>query len=216
MICRPTVRGNNVLFSFEDFVLDNERRELRAGGTIVPLEPQVFDLLVYLIENRDRVVSKDDLIASVWGGRIVSDSTLSSRINAARKAIGDSGAQQKLIRTIARKGLRFIGEVSMQEDDAAGPAKRGHSRGSRRSDRDVRPYCHAGGGRARWDGGRAIARRENTGCRSHRHAVYPKLPGTSDKRNLFQFRQLSGALCPQYDQSKVNAIPPASGPAWHE
>ena len=78
------------------------------------VEPQVFDLLVYLVQNRDRVVSKDDLIASVWGGRIVSDSTLTSRINAARKAVGDSGADQKLIRTIARKGLRFVGEVRTQ------------------------------------------------------------------------------------------------------
>jgi DNA-binding winged helix-turn-helix (wHTH) protein/pimeloyl-ACP methyl ester carboxylesterase len=109
------VRGNNVLFLFEDFVLDNERRELRAGGTIVPIEPQVFDLLVYLIENRDRVVSKDDLIASVWGGRIVSDSALDSRINAVRKALGDSGKEQRLIRTIARKGVRFIGEPAKSE-----------------------------------------------------------------------------------------------------
>ena len=67
------MRGNNVLFSFEDFVLDPERRELRASEIVVPIEPQVFDLVVYLVENRDRVVSKDDLIASVWGGRIVSD-----------------------------------------------------------------------------------------------------------------------------------------------
>jgi len=79
-----------VLFLFDNFVLDCERRELRAHGTAVPIEPQVFDLLVYLIENRDRVVSKDDLIASVWGGRIVSESTLTSRINAARKAIDDT------------------------------------------------------------------------------------------------------------------------------
>ena len=81
MIWQLVVAGRQVLFSFEDFMLDSERRELRAGGTIIPIEPQVFDLLVYLIENRDRVVSKDDLIASVWGGRIVSDSTLDSRIN---------------------------------------------------------------------------------------------------------------------------------------
>jgi len=100
-----------VLFLFEDFALDKERRELRAGGSMIPLEPQVFDLLVYLIENRDRVVSKDDLIASVWRGRIVSDSTLDSRINAARKAVGDSGKNQCLIRTSARKGIRFVGEV---------------------------------------------------------------------------------------------------------
>jgi DNA-binding winged helix-turn-helix (wHTH) protein len=77
----------------------------------------VFDLLVYLVQNRDRVVSKDDLIASVWGGRIVSESTLTSRINAARNAVGDSGQKQQLIRTIPRKGLRFIGVVHTQVDD---------------------------------------------------------------------------------------------------
>ena len=95
-------------FFFENHVLDPDRRELRRGPELIALEPQVFDLLVYLIQNRDRVVSKDDLIASVWGGRIVSDSTLTSRINAARKAVGDSGDEQKLIRTIARKGIRFV------------------------------------------------------------------------------------------------------------
>ena len=100
-----------MLFLFDDFALDCERRELRADGTAVPVEPQVFDLLVYLIENRARVVSKDDLIASVWGGRIVSESTLTSRINAARKAIDDSGKEQRLIRTSARKGFRFVGKV---------------------------------------------------------------------------------------------------------
>src|SRR6202047_5037426 len=94
-------------------MLDADRRELYRGSEPIAVEPQVFDLLIYLMENRDRVVSKDDLIASVWGGRIVSDSTLTSRINAARKAIGDSGEQQKLIRTIARKGLRFVGPVGV-------------------------------------------------------------------------------------------------------
>ncbi len=83
------------------------------------MEPQVFDLLVYLLKNRDRVVSKDDLIAGVWGGRVVSDSTLTSRINAVRTAIGDSGRSQTLLRTIPRKGIRFVGEVT---DDAPGPA----------------------------------------------------------------------------------------------
>ena len=99
-------------FRFADHTLDTDRRELRRGGEPIAVEPQVFDLLVYLVQNRDRVVSKDDLIASVWGGRIVSDSTLTSRINAARKAVGDSGESQKLIRTIARKGLRFVGTVT--------------------------------------------------------------------------------------------------------
>jgi TolB-like protein len=107
-----------VQFLFTGHTLDTDRRELRRGSEAISVEPQVFDLLVYLMQNRDRVVSKDDLIASVWHGRIVSDSTLTSRINAARKAIGDSGAGQTLIRTIARKGLRFVGDVRTQPDAA--------------------------------------------------------------------------------------------------
>ena len=105
-----------MLFLFKDFSLDNERRELRSRGKLVAVEPQVFDLLFYLIQNRDRVVSKDDMIASVWGGRVVSDSTLDSRINAVRKAIGDSGEQQEFIRTIARKGIRFVGNVQQKQE----------------------------------------------------------------------------------------------------
>ena len=114
-------------FFFADHTLDTDRRELRRGSEPVAVEPQVFDLLVYLLRNRDRVVSKDDLIASVWGGRIVSDSTLTSRINAARKAVGDSGEDQKLIRTIPRKGLRFVGVVRTRSTatNRAGPENRG-------------------------------------------------------------------------------------------
>ena len=98
-------------FFFGNHKLDTDRRELHRGSTPVAVEPQVFDLLMYLVENRDRVVSKDDLIASVWRGRNVSDSTLSSRMNAARRAIGDNGEVQRLIRTIPRRGVRFVGEV---------------------------------------------------------------------------------------------------------
>ena len=98
-------------FLFGDHALDTDRRELRRGSDLIAIEPQVFDLLVYLVQNRDRVVSKDDVIAAVWGGRIISESTLTSRINAVRKAVGDSGAEQRVIRTIARKGFRFVGEV---------------------------------------------------------------------------------------------------------
>ena len=105
-------------FLFADHTLDVERRELRRGSEPIAVEPQVLDLLIYLVQNRNRVVSKDDLIASVWGGRIVSESTLTSRINAARKAVGDSGEHQKLIRTIARKGLRFVGTVRTQANGA--------------------------------------------------------------------------------------------------
>jgi len=100
-----------VQFLFANHTLDTDRRELRRGDTAIAVEPQVFDVLTYLLENRERVVSKDDLFASVWRGRIVADSTLASRINAARKAVGDSAAEQKLIRTIARRGIRFVGAV---------------------------------------------------------------------------------------------------------
>ena len=108
-----------LLFRFENCSLDTDRRELHRAGESVAVEPQVFDLLTYLVENRDRVVTKDDLIAAVWSGRIVSESTLTSRINSARKALGDSGDEQRLIRTIARKGFRFVGEV--QSDAKAAP-----------------------------------------------------------------------------------------------
>src|SRR5262245_40173168 len=109
-------------FHFGNHVLDVDRRELRRGSDPVAVEPQVFDLLLYLVQNRDRVVSKEDLIASVWGGRIVSDSTLTSRINAARKAVGDSGEEQRLIRTIARKGIRFVCAVDEPSGSTAASA----------------------------------------------------------------------------------------------
>ena len=98
-------------YLFEDYSLDTERRELRRGADLISVEPQVFDLLQFLIRNRTRVVSRDDLIAEVWNGRIVSESALYSRITAARQAIGDSGEAQRLIRTVARKGLRFVADV---------------------------------------------------------------------------------------------------------
>jgi TolB-like protein len=111
------------MFHFSDFVLDTDRRELDQAGRGVPVEPQVFDLLVYLIERRDHVVSKDELIDKIWGGRIVTDSTLTSRINAARKAVGDNGLEQSVIRTVPRKGFRFVGSVHTQPD-ASSPAAR--------------------------------------------------------------------------------------------
>jgi TolB-like protein len=105
-----------VKFSFDNHILDTELRELRRGGQLIGMQPQVFDLLVHLLKNRTRVVSRDDLIELVWGGRIVSDSTLDSRINAARNAIGDNGKAQRLIRTIPRKGVRFVGAVDEHSD----------------------------------------------------------------------------------------------------
>jgi TolB-like protein len=109
-----------VQLAFGDYVLDSGRRELSRNSEPIALEPQVFDLLLYLLENRERVVTKGDLIAAVWKGRIVSDSTLTTRINAARKAVGDSGGQQALIKTYARKGIRFVGEVRVDRPAAGG------------------------------------------------------------------------------------------------
>jgi adenylate cyclase len=110
-----------MLLLFGDCALDPARRELCRGGEAVHIEPQVFDLLLHLIENRDHVVSKDDLLSAVWQGRIVSESTLSTRINAARSAIGDSGERQQLIRTVARRGLRFVGEVKREPIEPRNP-----------------------------------------------------------------------------------------------
>jgi TolB-like protein len=102
-------------YLFEEYALDADRRELHRGTEPVSLEPQVFDLLLYLIRNRERVVSKEDLIATVWGGRIVSESALTTRIYGARCAIGDRGVRQRLIKTVPRKGLRFVGAVQEEE-----------------------------------------------------------------------------------------------------
>src|SRR6185312_10729413 len=104
--------GNSSLrYLFEDYTFDIERRELHRGADAVSITPQVFDLLDYLIRNRERVVSKDELIGSVWNGRIVSDAALTTRLNAVRAAIGDTGEKQRLIKTLPRKGFRFVGQV---------------------------------------------------------------------------------------------------------
>jgi DNA-binding winged helix-turn-helix (wHTH) protein len=104
-----------VQYLFQDQILDTDRRELTRGAERIALGLQVFDILVYLLRNREHVVSKDDLLDSVWNGRIVSESTLTSHINAARKVVGDGGEEQRLIRTVARKGFRFIGHVREQQ-----------------------------------------------------------------------------------------------------
>jgi TolB-like protein len=101
----------NVRFLFENYCLDADRRELTCGSKLIAIGPKVFDLLLYLVRNRNQVVTRDDLLQAVWGGRIVSESTLTSHVNAVRKAIGDTGKEQRLIRTVSRKGLRFVGQV---------------------------------------------------------------------------------------------------------
>ena len=117
-------------YFFEDYSFDTDRRELRRGPGVIPTTPQVFDLLDFLIRNRDRVVSKDDLISAVWNGRIVSDAALTTRLNAARAAIGDDGDKQRLIKTLPRKGFRFVGAVQEEQRPATrrqfGGAERRH------------------------------------------------------------------------------------------
>ncbi len=113
-----------MLLAFGDYRLDFERRELRRGSEMVSLEPKAFDLLAYLVRHRDRVVSKDDLLQEVWGGRIVSEAALTTRINAVRRAVGDDGTAQRLVRTLTRKGIRFIGDVTELPDPATPAAIR--------------------------------------------------------------------------------------------
>jgi len=107
-------------YLFESYTLDTARCELRHGADMVPVAPQVYDLLAYLMRNRDRVVSKDELIAAIWGGRIVSDSALTTRLNLVRNAIGDSGREHRLLKTYPRKGFRFVGAVREEHPGAPG------------------------------------------------------------------------------------------------
>lgn len=113
-----------MIYCFGDCELDTDRRELRRPGGPVALEPQVFDLLVYLVSRGDRVVTKDEINAAVWGGRIVSDAALSSRISSARQAIGDDGKVQSLIQTVHGRGFRFIAAVTTADAASANTGRR--------------------------------------------------------------------------------------------
>jgi TolB-like protein/Tfp pilus assembly protein PilF len=124
---------------FGEYEIDVAAFELRRGGQPCAVEPQVLELLVYLVRNAGRLVTKGDLIAHVWGGRIVSDSTLASRVKSARRAIGDDGEQQKLIRTVHSRGVRFVGEVRTEGGEAA----TGHAAAP-----EARPAIAAGAGAA--------------------------------------------------------------------
>src|SRR4051794_30739490 len=102
--------------------IDTDAYELRRNGELVPVEPQVFDLLVYLLRNPDRVVTKDEIIEHIWSGRSVSDAALSSRIKAVRQAIGDDGTSQTCIRTIHRRGFRVVAPVAQGDAPPARPS----------------------------------------------------------------------------------------------
>jgi TolB-like protein len=108
-------------YLFEDYALDTDRRELHRGPDVLSVAPQVFDLLAYLIRHRERVVSKDDLIDAIWNGRIVSDAALTTRMNVARSAIGDTGEKQHFIKTVPRKGFRFVAVVREEKEDKPDP-----------------------------------------------------------------------------------------------
>ena len=108
-----------VIFKFAEFELDTGKRELRRGNRICATEPQVFNLLAFLIESRDRVVTRDELVDVVWRGRVVSESVIGSRINAARRAVNDDGKRQGLIRTLRKSGVRFVGVVMEAGVDTA-------------------------------------------------------------------------------------------------
>ncbi len=104
-------------FRFDEFEIDLGQQELRRSGQVVRIEPQVFELLVYLVRNSNRVVTKEELIESVWRGRAISEAALSSCVSAARRAIGDTGKDQRRIRTASKRGFRFVGTI----DDAMPP-----------------------------------------------------------------------------------------------
>lgn len=110
-----------MIHKFLGFTLDPERLELRSGESLLEAQPQVFSLIAYLLECRDRVVTKEEIFDHVWDGRIVSDGTLNARVNAARRALGDDGNAQKIIRTFPRRGFRFVADVE-SDSDAAAPA----------------------------------------------------------------------------------------------
>jgi TolB-like protein len=105
-----------MIFTINGCDIDTGAYEVRRGGTVVPVEPQVFDLLVLLLENRDRLVTKDEILEHIWKGRTVSEAALSSRVKAARKAIGDDGAAQNCIRTVHRRGFRIVADVEVDGD----------------------------------------------------------------------------------------------------
>jgi DNA-binding winged helix-turn-helix (wHTH) protein len=128
-----------VIFRFKDFCLDTDLCELRSGAEMQVLEPQVFDLLVYLVKNRKRVVAKDELVQSAWSGRIVSDATINSRINAARRALHDKGKQQSIIRTFPKRGVRFVADAVEEPEPAVRTDLQGAPVHGDRSPPDTKP-----------------------------------------------------------------------------
>lgn len=163
---RPTAPAiPSAVWHFDDFVLDLPRYELRRNGTVIRVEPQVFDVLTLLVKHHDRVVTKMELFDSVWGGRFVGDAALSSRIKAIRQALDDSGQLQHTIRTVRGRGYQFVGDLRGSEADVS---ERGRvlSMGAlpvTRSVRHLRPGPSRGRGGARYRLAPSTRRREFSG-----------------------------------------------------
>src|SRR6187551_3002835 len=111
-----------MIYTFAEFELDLAAFELRADGKVVSLQPQVFALIALLVENSERFVSKAELVEKVWEGRVVSDAAVASRVKSARKALGDDGTAQQLIKTIHGQGYRFVGRARAMRGGAAVPS----------------------------------------------------------------------------------------------
>src|SRR5689334_24723935 len=119
-------------YQVAEYLIDTARYRISHGETVLPAEPKVFDLLVYLIRHRDRVLSREELFKEVWDGREVSDATLSNHVKSARKVLGDSGELQSTIQTIRGRGYQFIAPVTEIPDGGEGG--------------ESRPRAKAGGG----------------------------------------------------------------------
>ncbi len=133
-------------YEFADCLIDTGTQELRVSGQVRSVEPQVMRILVHLIENRDRVVSRDDLVDSIWGGRIVSEAAVAGGISAARRAVGDSGTAQTIIKTVARRGVRFVADIQVRQDSGKVHAERPELHLCRSSDGVGIAYSRAGSG----------------------------------------------------------------------
>src|SRR5262249_14709237 len=112
-------------YRFDQFDVDTDRYELRGGGRVQPVEPLVFDLIVFFARNPNRLISRDDMVEAVWRGRAVSDATISSAVKSARRALGDSGDSQSLIRTVRGRGFAFQARVETEAAKSAPSAAAG-------------------------------------------------------------------------------------------
>ncbi len=135
----PTPESTSGVWRFDRFVLDTHRYELRGDGEVIRVEPQVFDVMTLLVSNHDRFVTKEELFDTVWGGRFVGEAALTSRIKAARRALGDDGESQRYIRTVRGRGYQFVGTSSPTRPRSLRRHHRSRPRPSNTSNSATRP-----------------------------------------------------------------------------